>query len=44
MGSPLSPITADLRSMRDIEENVLNSLNIRPILYYRYVDDFIVGI
>jgi len=40
MGSPLSPIIADL-VMRDLEENVLNSLNIRPIMYYRYVDDII---
>jgi len=33
MGSPLSPIVADL-TMRDLEKNVLNSLNIRPVLYY----------
>jgi len=41
MGSPLSPIVADI-VMRDLEENILNSLNIRPILYYRYVDDIIL--
>jgi len=41
MGSPLSPIVADL-VMRDLEEHVLNSLNIRPSLYYRYVDDIIL--
>jgi len=40
MGSPLSPIVADL-TMR--EENVLNSLNILPILYYRYVDDILLS-
>jgi len=37
MGSPLSPIVVDL-IMRDLKENVLNSLNIRPVLYYRYFD------
>jgi len=42
MGSPLSPILSDL-VMRDLEENVLNSLNIQPILYYRYEDDIILS-
>jgi len=42
MGSPLSLIVSDL-VMRDLEENILNSLNIRPILYYRYVDDIILS-
>jgi len=28
--------------MRDLEDNVLNSLNIRPVLYYRYVDDILL--
>jgi len=41
MGSPLSPIIADL-TMRDLEENVLNTLNIRPLIYYRYVDDILL--
>jgi len=41
MESPLSPIVADL-TMRDLEENVLNSLNFRPVLYYRYVDDILL--
>jgi len=42
MGSPLSPIISDL-VMRNLEDNVLNSLNIQPILYYRYVDDIILS-
>jgi len=42
MGSPLSSIVADL-TMRDLEENVLNTLNIQPILYYRYVDDILLS-
>jgi len=42
MGSPLSPIIADL-VMCDLEENILNSLNIKPILFYRYVDDIIIS-
>jgi len=42
MGSPLSPIVADL-VMQDLEENILNSLNSRPPLYYRYVDDIILS-
>jgi len=29
--------------MRDLEENVLNSLNLRPVLYYRYVDDILLS-
>jgi len=33
MGSPLSPITADL-VMCDMEENILNSLNIKPLIYW----------
>jgi len=42
MGFPLSPVIADL-TMRDLEENVLNSLNIWPVLYYRYVDDILLS-
>jgi len=42
MGSPLSSIVADL-VMQDLEESILNSLNIRPPLYYRYVDDIILS-
>jgi len=40
MGSPLSPILADL-VMQDLESNVLNSINVQLPFYYRYVDDII---
>jgi len=42
MGSPLSPIISDL-VMRDLEDNVLNSLNVQPIFYYQYVDDILLS-
>jgi len=42
MGSPLSPIIADL-VMRDLEEHVFNTLDMRPLLYYRYVDDIMLA-
>jgi len=42
MGSPLFPIVADL-VMRDLEEHILNALDRRPTLYYRYVDDIILS-
>jgi len=42
MGSPLPPIISDL-VMRDLEDNVFNSLNIQPIIYYRYVDDILIS-
>jgi len=42
MGSPLSPIISDL-VMRDLKDNVLNSLNIQLISYYQYVDDVILS-
>jgi len=29
--------------MRDLEEQILNSLDTRPIVYYRYVDDIILS-
>jgi len=29
--------------MRDLEEYILNSLNIRPTLYYRYINDIILA-
>jgi len=38
----MSPIVADL-VMWDLEEYVLNSLNIRSTLYYRYIDDIILA-
>jgi len=42
MGSLLSPIVADL-VMQDLKENILNSLNIRLPMYYRYMDDIILS-
>ncbi|XP_018394985.1 PREDICTED: uncharacterized protein LOC108773618 [Cyphomyrmex costatus] len=42
MGSPLSPIIADL-VLRDIEEKALNSLNFCCTFYFRYVDDIILA-
>lgn len=41
MGSPLSPIIADL-VMQDLEETVFKSMNKKISLYFRYVDDIIL--
>jgi len=38
MGSPLSPIVADL-ALQKLENNILDKLIIKPIFYYRFVDD-----
>jgi len=40
MGSPLSPIIAEI-VMQDLEENVLRTLNLPTLFYYRYVDDIV---
>jgi len=42
MGSPLSPIIADL-VMQDLEVHILNSLNYSLPIYYRYVDDILLA-
>ena len=42
MGSPLSPIIADL-VMQDLESHVLNTLKLDIPLYKRYVDDIIMA-
>lgn len=42
MGSPLSPIIADL-VMQDVEEKVSNSLDYPVTFYFRYVDDIILA-
>jgi len=42
MGSPMSPITADI-VMQDLEESAINKLSIQPLFYYRYVDDIILA-
>jgi len=38
MGSPLSPIVADLALQR-LETDILNKLTIKPTFFYRFVDD-----
>jgi len=42
MGSPLSPIIADL-VLRDIESRAINILNIPLPIYFRYVDDILLA-
>jgi retron-type reverse transcriptase len=42
MGSPLSPIIADL-VMQDLEDTAFKSLNTSCIFYFRYVDDIILA-
>ena len=43
MGSPISPIFADI-VMTDLEEECLNNLDFKPLIYKRYVDDTILCI
>jgi len=43
MGSPLSPIIADL-VMEYIEERALEGLETEVTFYYRYVDDIIMAV
>jgi len=38
MGSPLSPIIADL-ALQNLESHVLKKLSFKPVFYIRYVDD-----
>jgi len=38
MGSPLFPIVADL-VLQKLESDILNKFTIKPIFYYRFVDD-----
>jgi len=42
MGSPLSPIIANI-VLQDLERKALNSLNCSVPLYFRYVDDILIG-
>jgi len=42
MGSPLSPIIADL-VLRDIESRAINALNVTLPIYFRYVDDILLA-
>ena len=43
MGSPVSPIFADI-VMTDLEEECINKLSFKPIIYKRYVDDTLICI
>jgi len=38
MGSPLSPIIADL-ALQNLESHILKKLSFKPVFYIRYVDD-----
>jgi len=42
MGSPLSPIVADL-VLQKLESVILDSLPVKPNFYYRYVDDIVLA-
>jgi len=43
MGSPLSPIVADLILQR-LKSSIINDLTSKPIFYYRYVDDIVLSV
>lgn len=43
MGSPLSPIVADL-VLRDLEERALENFGVHISFFYRYVDDIAMGV
>jgi len=43
MGSPLSPIVADLILQR-LESTILSDLTYKPTFYYRYVDDIVLSL
>lgn len=43
MDSPLSPIITNIVLM-DLEERVLSGLLVKPLFYYRYVDDIVLAI
>jgi len=43
MGSPLSPVVADL-VLQKLESTILNNLTYKPIFYYRYVDDIALSV
>lgn len=42
MEPPLSPIITDV-VMQDLEKNVLNLLNCKLLIYFRYVDDILLA-
>ena len=41
MGNPLSPILSDI-VMEDLEIECIKKLNVKPLFYYRYVDDILL--
>jgi len=43
MGSPLSPVVADLILQR-FESSILNDLTYKPTFYHRYVDDIALSV
>jgi len=43
MGSPLSPVVADL-ILQNLESTILNDLNYKPTFYYKYVDDIALSV
>jgi len=43
MGSPLSPIIADL-ALRNLESHILKNLSFKPAFYIRYVDDIALSV
>ena len=43
MGNPISPILADI-VMEDLEIHAIQQLNVKPLFYFRYVDDIILCI
>ena len=43
MGNPISPIIADI-VMENLEIHAIQQLNVKPLFYFRYVDDIILCI
>jgi predicted GIY-YIG superfamily endonuclease len=43
MGSPVSPMLANM-VLEDLEEQVLKNVSVKPLFYYRYVDDVICAL
>ena len=41
MGNPLSPILSDI-VMEDLEIECIKKLNVKPLFYFRYVDDILL--
>ena len=41
MGNPFSPILSDI-VMEDLEIECIEKLNVKPLFYFRYVDDILL--